>query len=130
MQNNKKSGGTIFFILIPLFIIIAAFIYDNVIMVVAKKNYRLATESIIKDVLTNSYNNKTEMVEKFYQDKNLETDQLNVKYEDNVLYIYNVHTFPAFFGKVLGVNSYRTEVNLSGYKDNNNEIKIEEVKED
>ena len=32
MNNNPKTNnGAIFFILIPLFIIIAAFIYDNVV---------------------------------------------------------------------------------------------------
>ncbi len=129
MDKKRKSGSGVFFILIPLFIVIAAFIYDNVLMVIAKKNYRLATESIIKDVLSNSYNNKTEMVEKFYQDKKLETEQLNTTYEDNVLYIYNVHTFPSFFGRVLGVKSYRTEVDLKCYKNENNEIIIEEVEE-
>ena len=130
MQNKKKTNGTMFFILIPIFVIIASFVYDNVLMVVAKKNYRLATDTIIKDVLTNSYYDKADMVKKFYEDKNLEIEQLDVVYEDDILYIYNVHNFPAFFGRIFGVNSYRTEVNLKAYKNTNNEIIIEEVNEE
>ena len=82
----------------------------------------------MKDVLTNSYTNKEEMVKKLYEDKKLETEQLNVNYQDGVLYVYNVHSYPAFFGLVFGVKSYRSEVSLKAYKVNN-EIKIEEVKE-
>lgn len=129
MNNKPKSNnGVIFFILIPLFIIIAAFIYDNIIKIVSDKNYIRTTESIIKDVLTNSYSNKEEMVKKLYEDKKLETEQLNVTYKDDVLYVYNVHSYPAFFGHVFGVKSYRSEVSLKAYKVNN-EIIIEEVKE-
>ena len=62
MNNNPKTNnGAIFFILIPLFIIIAAFIYDNVVRIVSDKNYIKTTETIMKDVLTNSYTNKEEM---------------------------------------------------------------------
>lgn len=128
MNNKPKGNGAIFFILIPLFIIIAAFIYDNVVRVVSDKNYIKTTESIMKDVLTNSYNNKEEMVKKLYEDKKLETEQLNVTYQDEILYVYNVHSYPAFFGLVFGVKSYRSEVSLKAYKVND-EIKIEEVKE-
>ena len=129
MNNNPKTNnGAIFFILIPLFIIIAAFIYDNVVRIVSDKNYIKTTETIMKDVLTNSYTNKEEMVKKLYEDKKLETEQLNVNYQDGVLYVYNVHSYPAFFGLVFGVKSYRSEVSLKAYKVNN-EIKIEEVKE-
>ena len=129
MNNKPKSNnGVIFFILIPLFIIIAAFIYDNIIKIVSDKNYIRTTESIIKDVLTNSYSNKEEMVKKLYEDKKLETEQLNVTYKDDVLYVYNVHSYPAFFGLIFGVKSYRSEVSLKAYKVNN-EIIIEEVKE-
>ncbi len=128
-MQTKKSGGKIFFILIPIFIVIASFLYDNIIMVTSRKKYRLDTELIIKDVLTNSYYEKEEMVKQFYEDKNLETEQLNVKYEDDVLYIYNIHTFPAFFGKVFGVNSYRAEVDVKAYKDGD-KIIIEDMKEE
>ena len=129
MNNNPKTNnGAIFFILIPLFIIIAAFIYDNVVKIVSDKNYIKTTETIMKDVLTNSYTNKEEMVKKLYEDKKLETEQLNVNYQDGVLYVYNVHSYTAFFGLVFGVKSYRIEVSLKAYKVNN-EIKIEEVKE-
>ncbi len=127
-MSRKTKGTWIFFILIPIFLIIAAFIYDSVIKSATEKNYRKTTENIIKDVLSNSYNDKAEWVKKLYEEKNLETKQLNVTYQNDILYVYNVHTFPAFFGLVFGIKSYRTEVNLKAYKVDN-EIKIEEVKE-
>ena len=128
-MQKTNSKAKIFIVLIPLFIIIAAFIYDNVLMSVQQKKYRIDTENIIKDVLTNSYSEKEDIVKRLYEEKKLEVEQLNVRYENDILYIYNVHTYPAFFGYVFGIKSYRTEVNLKAYKDEENNIKIEEIKE-
>ena len=128
MLNKKKSNGYIFFILIPIFMLIASFIYDNAVKVGIEKKYHNDSENIIKEVLTNSYPNKEEIVKNFYEDKNLEIEQLNVTYKNDILYVYNVHAYYAFFGRIFGINKYRTEVNLKGYI-KNNEIIIEDVKE-
>ena len=128
MPNKKKSNGYIFFILIPIFMLIASFIYDNAIKVGIEKKYYSDSENIIKEVLTNSYPNKEEIVKNLYEDKNLEIEQLNVTYKNNIIYVYNVHSYSAFFGRIFGINKYRTEVNLKGYI-KNNEIIIEDVKE-
>ncbi len=128
-MQTKKNNSKVFYILIPLLFIIAAFFYDNILIIGQKKYYQKETEAIIKDVLTNSYNNKEEMVKKLYEEKNLETIQLNTRYENNILYVYNNHTFSAFFGYVFGIKSYRTEVNFKAYVDDKNEVKIEEIKE-
>ena len=126
---NKTTNGKIFIIIIPIFMIIAAFIYDNIIKIAAEKKYYNDSVAIIKDVLTNSYPNKEDIVKERFEEKNLEIEQLNVKYENNILYTYNVHSYHAFFGRIFGIKKYRTEINLKAYvKDN--EVIIEEVKED
>ena len=84
-----KSNSKIFIIIIPIIILIASFLYDNVIMIVGRNNYRMVTENIIKDVLTNSYADKVGMVIKSYEEKGLETEQLDVRYEDNILFLCN-----------------------------------------
>ena len=122
----KKSNSYIFIILIPLFFIIVAFLYDNILMISSNKAYMETSKSIIEDVLINSYYDKETEVKKLYEDKKLETNQLNVIYDGEKITVYNVHTYPSFFGVVLGINSYRTEVDLTGYKDASGDIIIEE----
>lgn len=122
-----KGKGSVFYILIPIFIVIVAFIYDNVLIVVNNKSYRSVSESIIKESLTYSYKDINSLVKDGYEKKKLETDQLYVSYDEGVLYVYNSHNYPSFFGRVFGMNSYRVEVNLKAYK-NGEDIIIEDYK--
>ena len=112
----KKSNGIVFILLIPIIFIILAFAYDNIMIIIENKGYEEITNSIIKEALTNSYSDKEARVKQAFEEKKLETEQLSVSYEDNVLYVYNVHLYPSFFGKAVGVKSYRTEVDLKGYQ--------------
>lgn len=127
-MNNKGQSGAIFIIVIPLVLLILAVIYDNVMQVVAQNRYKDVTNTIIKDVLENSYADKEQIVKDLYEKNKYETTQLDVKWENDVLTIYNVHVFPSFFGYVVGVKTYRTEVYVTAHKDND-KIIIEEVKE-
>ena len=116
-MENKKSGGKIFIIIIPLVMIVASIIYDNAIMAGTAKKYRMDSENIIKEVLTNSYadSEKANMVGRLYEDKDYETTQLAASYTDETLYVYNVHIYPSFLSRLFGIKSYRTEVDLKAY---------------
>ena len=46
-------------------------------------------------------------------------------YDGTTLKIYNSHSYPSFFGTILGVKSYRTEINLEAHKEDD-KIIIEE----
>ena len=126
MRNNKGQSGLVFIILIPIFFIIVAFLYDNILIITTNKAYREISESIITDVLTNSYYDKAEQVKNLYEKNKMEIEQLNAQYDGEYLTVYNVHTYPSFFGVAIGVKSYRTEVNLIAYKNSEDKIIIED----
>lgn len=125
MKNNHGQSGALFIIIIPIIFIVLAFIYDNVMIIITNNKYNLVSKEIVKEVLTNSYNDKAEEVKKLYEKNNYEIDMLVVSYEDEVLKVYNSHSYPSFFGNVLGIKSYRTEINLEAHKEND-DIIIEE----
>jgi hypothetical protein len=127
--NKKGQSSIVFIILIPIIFIILAFIYDNALIIIENNRYKAMTNSIIKDVLTNSYYDKAEEVKNLYEENNYETDQLDARYEDDILYVYNVHSYNSFFGYILGIKSYRTEISVYGYKEND-DIIIEEYNEE
>lgn len=129
MQNNK-SNGKAFLILIPLAMIIISFLYENVIIIGTEKKYHLDSENIIKEVLSNSYDDseKAINIERLYNEKGYETEQLTVRYENNNMYVYNVHVYPSFFSRLFGVKYHRTEVDLKAYSDNK-EIIIQDNEE-
>ena len=126
---NKNGKGAVFIILIPIIFVIAAFLYDNFMMVSNNKTYREVTESIIKDVFEYNYDDKEYQIRKAYEEYKYDTSQLAVNYEDGVLTLYNVHTYPAFFGLILGVKSYRTEVHVNAYM-SGNDVVIEDIVEE
>jgi len=116
-MNNKGQSGIVFIISIPIIFIILAFLYDNALMIIENKRYKEVTETIIKDVLTNSYYNKEEEVINLYEKNHLEVEQLNTSYDGEILTVYNVHSYNSFFGVILGIKTYRAEVDVRAYKD-------------
>ena len=126
----KKSNGIVFIILIPILFIIFAFVYDNVYILTNNKIYETKSKLIMEDVLTNSYNDKVMEVSMKYQQNKYETSQLDVTYENNELKVYNVHSYKSFFGNILGIKTYRSEVNLIGYYDNDGSLIIKQVSEE
>ena len=125
MKNKRGQAGAIFIIIIPIIFIVLAFIYDNVMIIIANNKYNLASKEIAKEVLTNSYNDKAAEVKNLYEKNNYEVEMLNVSYDGTTLKIYNSHSYPSFFGNILGVKSYRTEINLEAHKEDD-KIIIEE----
>ena len=128
-MNNKGQSSAIFIIVIPLIILGLAIIYDNAMRVVTQNRYNDITNMIAKEVLENSYADKEQTVKDLYEKNKYETDQLDVKYDDEILTIYNVHVFPSFFGNIVGVKTYRTEVNIMAHKEEE-KIIIEDYKEE
>ncbi len=127
-MDKKGQSGTTFIIVLPIIVLVMAFLYDNALMMFSNNKYREVSKSIIKDVLTNSYTDKEKTVKSLYEKNHYETEQLNVEYNGNILSIYNVHYYPSFFGNILGVRTYRVEVSYKATKDADI-ILIEENKE-
>lgn len=125
-MNNKGQSTVLFILLVPVFLLILAFIFDNGMMIVEKIRLNSTTKIIIKDLLTNSYTNYEEMAKSMYEKNKIETELLDVKYKDDVLTIYNSHSFPSSFGRLLGIKSYRVESGYQGYVENDKVI-IKEV---
>ena len=91
MKNKRGQAGAIFIIIIPIIFIALAFIYDNVMIIIANNKYNLASKEIAKEVLTNSYNDKAAEVKNLYEKNNYEVDMLNVSYDGTTLKIPYTH---------------------------------------
>lgn|SRR5574344_766864 len=114
-MNNKGQSTVIFIILIPIILLVLAFIFDNGMIIVENTRFKSTSKTIIKDLLTNSYTNYADEAKKMYEKNKFETDLLDVKYDNGYLTIYNSHSYNSFFGKILGIRSYRCEINYRGH---------------
>ncbi|HHX33248.1 MAG TPA: hypothetical protein GX713_03380 [Mollicutes bacterium] len=113
MNAHKRNTG-IFFIVIPLTILISAFLFDEGIKIVQHKRLEHVTKTIIKDSFTYNVNDYYEKAKREYKNKKIDYDQLRVEYDYDTLYIYNVHTYVSFFGRIFNIKAYRTDVSIKG----------------
>lgn len=129
MKNNKGQGAAIFIIIIPLIALALAFIYDNARMIAEEKRYKEVSKQVLTDTLSNSYTNYKETIKDLFEKNKYEVEFLDVEVTETepvVITLYNSHTYESFFGRLLGVKSYRTEVRLSATKIND-EVEITEL---
>ena len=124
--ESHKSNSKIFFILIPIFIVVLSFLFDIGSQIVQDKRLEIVTKDIIKDSLTTNVNDYYKKAKEIYEDKKIKTELLEVIYENNTLIIRNSHSYPTLFGRIFGVNTYRSSVAIKGIK-NNDEIIFEEA---
>lgn len=126
--NNAqaKKTGTIFFILIPVFIFLFAFVYDIGLVWFQEVRVKKATEEVVTLVLLSNTKEYYTRVKELYEERDVTTNLLEVKYENDTLIVYNSHTYPSFFGRILGVNTYRYEVSVKATL-NGEEVTIEEA---
>jgi hypothetical protein len=117
-MNNKGQSGVVFIILIPVFLLILAFVFDNLMVIEENTRFKATTKTIITEMLTNSYSDYPKEIKKMYEKNKYETDSLEVKYDDGKLTVFNIHEYDSFFGRILGYKKYQSEVNFTGYVEN------------
>ena len=124
-QRKEKS----FFILIPIFMLIFSFLFDTVLILVEQNRVKITTNNIVTECFTLNVPDYYEKVKTMYEKQKINTELLEVSFDNDVLLIYNSHSYPSFFGKLLGMNSYRVETMVKGYL-NGEEVVIEETNYD
>ena len=119
MKVQKQTRNeNVFFIIIPVFILVLAVVFDFVMIRVQNARVVRATEYIVENVLTTNVTDLHERVEGLFEDRSIDTEQLEVHLRGDAVYIFNVHLYPPFFGRLLFIPSYRTEVSIRGtYRD-------------
>lgn len=128
-MKRKKVNHSIFFIIIPLCALFISFVFDFAIIIIENNRLEYVTKDIIEESLTYTVNDYYLKVKESYEKQKITTDSLEVEYLDGKLTIYNSHTYTSFFGKVIGIKNYRSEIYLTGYKNGDNTT-FEEVQDE
>lgn len=119
--NNHGQTLVIFVILLPVLLMIMAFVVDisymyyesnkleNTTNMIIKKNYDKRLDDDIKNTIKN-----------LYKKNDINTSNLKVEGKEEYLKIQNNYKVSSIFGKIIGIKTYKIKVSLKGYKDNNN----------
>lgn len=125
-MHKYKINQWIFVVLIPLFMLFIAFIFDFALMFTQDIRVDLTTKKIMKDSLTYPKSDYYTNIKESFKKQKIETELLVVDYDEGYLTVYNSHSYTSFFGRLIGVNNYRSDVHLTGHKEGK-KIILEEV---
>lgn len=112
-MDNKGQTLVVFVLLIPLFMVLAAFIIDNSMIV----NRNLHLKNVTKDIIRNDLINETmtdDKIKDLLKRNSIPTNELEIKREEGKLNIKNHYFIDSIFGKVVGINSYELEIDITG----------------
>ena len=119
---NKKGQVLVTFILIlPLLLILGAFIVDNAYMTHKNIELKNVTKDIIKiHLLKNELSD--EQIRQTYDKNNIPTEELEIIKEENKITIKNQYYADSIFGKIVGFKSYEVSTSITGELEDNKVI--------
>ena len=120
-MNNKGQALVVFILVLPLLIILAAFIVDNAYMTYKNIELKNVTKDIMKIHLTKGELSDEEIVN-IYKKNNIPTEELIVMKTSSNINIKNTYYTDSIFGKIIGFKSYEVSTNVTGVLENNKVI--------
>lgn len=114
--NNKGQVLVLFIILIPVFLVLGAFIID--IGLISRENNHLENVSrmVIKEVIDED--DKKEKIEKLMVKNKIDITNLEVQIEDNEIRIKNEIAIKSIFGNIVGIDKYKIKIDIRGFREN------------
>ncbi|MBQ9834669.1 MAG: pilus assembly protein [Bacilli bacterium] len=112
-MDKKGQTLVVFVLLIPLFMVLAAFIIDNSMIVSENLHLKNVTRDIIRNDLTKEMLDD-DKIKKILEKNDIPTKELEVIRKEGKLNIKNHYFIDSIFGKVVGINSYELEIDITG----------------
>ena len=112
-MNNKGQTLVVFILLIPLLLILGAFIVDNSMIVY--KNLELT--HITKDIIKSNFTKKDlseEEIKIIYEKNNITIKNIDISKQDNSLSIKVSYEIESIFGKLINIKNYDISTEITG----------------
>ena len=120
-MNNKGQTLVVFILLIPLLLILGAFIVDNSMIVY--KNLQL--KNTTKDIIRTNYEKHLltdDEIKNIYLKNNISSDDIKIIRENNSLKINITYYEQSIFGKLVNIKSYEISSSVTGLLESNKVI--------
>ena len=113
----KSKGQTLvlFIILVPIFLMVMAFVVDTLLIGGEKNKLESITTSIIKDVLSYEADTQEKLINDLYKANNISTRNVIITTKEGRLNIQNSYEIKSIFGYIIGIKEYTIKINLTGY---------------
>ena len=116
-MNHKGQTLVAFVILLPLILLIFAFVIDT--GYILKEHIRL--QNTTKIILQNTFEKRFEddyeqIVWQILKKNNISTQNLQIKRDEKSVVMENYYTVDSIFGKMIGLKNYKIQVRLKATK--------------
>lgn len=124
-MNRKGQTLVAFVIIVPVFILLLAFVVDTGYLL--KEATKL--NSVSKTILRTTYQERmetaySERVITLFEKNDIPVDSLELKVSNDAVQLNNAYSVESIFGKIIGLKEYRVKVTLKA-QEINGDIVIE-----
>lgn len=118
--NKNGKGSAAYLLLVPLILVIGAIVIDTIINYSQEKKYKLITETIVKDIITQEDISEDEYeatIKKFYERNGYKTENMVVEIKGNgKMYLENEHHYSGILTSIFSENKNSVEKVLFGVR--------------
>ena len=110
MKLNKNGQVLVLFVIIvPIILVLIAFIIDTSLINIESNKATNITNSIIKDYQKGKIDNSNQVYE-IYEENDISTTNLEVSITKDTIKIENEYEINSLFGNIIGKNSYKIKI--------------------
>lgn len=125
MMNKKGQTLILFVLLLPLLILLMAFVVDTGLVLKERTRLNSVTKTILKTTFYNRMDGDyQEKVTELFHQNNIPIEHLIIEVEENIITIQNEYQKESTFGSIIGIKDYKIKGVLKA-KLENERIKIE-----
>ena len=120
-MNSKGQSVVAFIIIVPIFLLLLAFIVDTGLVL----NEYTKLESLTKTILKKTYEDRMQSnylneIKTLYKKNNISTQNIEVIVLDDMVKIENEYNTKSIFGQIIGIKKYDLKIKMKVYNENNN----------
>lgn len=116
MLNRHGQTLVLFIILIPILLLLAAFVIDMGVILTNKMQLKEVTKLAIKENIDNP--DDINKIKKIFEINEIDISNLEINVIDNKINIKNEIEVKSIFGSVIGILNYKIKIDITGYKSN------------
>lgn len=116
MLNKHGQTLVLFIILIPILLLLAAFVIDMGVILTNKMQLKEVTKLAIKENVDNP--DDINKIKKIFEINEIDISNLKINVIDNKINIKNEIEVKSIFGSVIGILNYKIKIDITGYKSN------------
>ena len=116
LMNKRGQTLILFVILIPILLGLCALVVDTGLIVSKNVELKEVSKTIIQDVWDMA---SKEKIEELFLENDIPIDQLDVELKDGEIHLFNEYEVSSIFGSIIGISSYKIQVDITGILNNN-----------